>query len=413
MRTRDNIERITDTFVKALPIPEKGHRIHYEREVRGFGVRVTAAGIKSFIWRFRNQHGRERLITIGRCSEWTATAARKEAERMRGDVNRGDDPMAERQEARDALTVNQVLDKYEASARFARKAENTQAIDKGRLTRHVRPLLGNRLVQDLRVNDVEKAFADIAAGKTSKKVKTKKRGLARVTGGEGTARKAIRLLAAALTWAMREELIDSNPAAGAEVGSDGRRDLTLDADGYAALFKTLDAMEADKSIHGDVADAIRVIALTGARRGEIVGLQRQYVDVNRGVIVLPPTRHKTGKSTGDDRIIVLPKEAREIVQRQPEGDVLFDFDTSVISKTWRDVRAKAKLPPGIGLHGLRHSVASHLAMGGATAAEIMAAMGHRQMSTSQKYIHWALEGREALAERAASVAAGAMSKRPE
>ena len=61
------------------------------------------------------------------------------------------------------------------------------------------------------------------------------------------------------------------------------------------------------------------------------------------------------------------------------------------------------LPEGIGLHGLRHSLASHMAMNGAEAAQIMTALGHRQLSTAQRYIHWAQDGRQALSERAASV----------
>ena len=42
-------------------------------------------------------------------------------------------------------------------------------------------------------------------------------------------------------------------------------------------------------------------------------------------------------------------------------------------------------------------------MGGAEAAEIMTALGHRQLATAQRYVHWAQDARQALAERAASV----------
>jgi site-specific recombinase XerD len=57
------------------------------------------------------------------------------------------------------------------------------------------------------------------------------------------------------------------------------------------------------------------------------------------------------------------------------------------------VREEAKLPPTLGLHGLRHSIASHLAMSGAQAPEIMTVMGHRQLSTVQRYIHFAASTR--------------------
>ncbi|MBE0705053.1 MAG: tyrosine-type recombinase/integrase, partial [Afipia sp.] len=58
-----------------------------------------------------------------------------------------------------------------------------------------------------------------------------------------------------------------------------------------------------------------------------------------------------------------------------------------LTRPWHAIRAEAGLPEGIGLHGLRHSLASHLAMSGAGAPEVMATMGHSQLSTVVRYIH--------------------------
>ena len=67
------------------------------------------------------------------------------------------------------------------------------------------------------------------------------------------------------------------------------------------------------------------------------------------------------------------------------------------------------MPQDIGLHGLRHSLATSLAVGGAQAAEIMVSLGHRQMSTTTRYIHFADKARAALAERAAAPALAGMA----
>ena len=83
-----------------------------------------------------------------------------------------------------------------------------------------------------------------------------------------------------------------------------------------------------------------------------------------------------------------------------------------MSGVWRKVREEANLPEGIGLHGLRHSLASHMAMNGAEAAEIMTAMGHRQLGTAQRYVHWAQDARVALAERATAHIAAALTPKP-
>ena len=80
-----------------------------------------------------------------------------------------------------------------------------------------------------------------------------------------------------------------------------------------------------------------------------------------------------------------------------------------LAKPWRQIRKEAELPEGIGLHGLRHSLASAMAMNGAQAAEIMTALGHRQLSTAQRYIHWAQDSRAALAEKSAAHISAALT----
>jgi integrase len=236
-----------------------------------------------------------------------------------------------------------------------------------------------------------------------------------VRGGEGAARMAIIVLGVIFNWAIRNGPMKGrdNPCRHVKVGSFGMRETILDgASDYARLFQTLDRMEAERRIRQPVADAIRVIALTGCRRGEVAGLRWSYVDLQQGRLVFPSSAHKTGKRTGKDRIVGLPSAAQAIIARQPVGKADgFVFAPArgeggaiTLSPVWAKVRTEAGLPHGLGLHGLRHSLASHMAMGGAQASEIMTALGHRQLSTAQKYIHWAEDARQALAEKAATVA---------
>ena len=306
--------------------------------------------------------------------------------------------------------VAQLAALYLASGRFAEKAPSTQATDRGRIARHILPLLGAHRADKLTREDVRKAQDAIATGKTAVTAKTGPRGLAVVKGGAGTASKAVLLLRAMMEWAIEEGLLATNPAAGVKVAAPGTRDAILeDAGQYAQMFRTLERMESEHRIRRPVADAIRVIALTGARRGEIAGLRWSHVDLKGHRLVIPPDRHKTGRRTGKPRIIGLPSAAMAIIARQPAGapdDLVFRPAHGAaplsLSKPWRAVRAEAGLPDGIGLHGLRHSLASAMAMQGAQAAEIMAALGHRQMSTSAGYIHWAEAAHAQLAERAAT-----------
>ena len=329
-------------------------------------------------------------------------------------MRKGRDPLSEKRALKEAPTVGEIFDAYLQSESFKDKAASTQAIDRGRIERHLRPLLGRKHAHSLSQEDVKRAFNAIRDGNTAKDIKTRKRGRARVTGGPGTARMSIDLLRAIFNWAG----VKPNPCDGVKTGQSGTRETILeDAESYARLFATLDLMEAERRIRSPVAEAIRLIAFTGCRRGEAAGLRWRHIDLKQGRIVLPPQSHKTGRKTGKPREIMLPEVARAIIARQAEGapdDFVFTPSRGdgalALSKAWRKV-AEADLPLDLGLHGLCHSVASHLAMAGAQAPEIMTAMGHRQLSTVQRYIHFAQSARQELAERAASVALAGMKTR--
>ena len=234
-----------------------------------------------------------------------------------------------------------MLRAYVSSDRFNTKAPSTQYVDRGRVERHLIPTLGRKLVQAVTPGDVERAFRAITEGKTAADVKTGKRGRARVVGGEGTARKAISLLSAAFGWAIQERIAKTNPCEHVATGADGSRTLILeDAAEYRRLFVAMDKLESEGRIRAPVADAIRLIALTGARRGEITGLRWEHVDLRRGLLTLPPKSHKTGRRTGKPRLIGLPSAAQAIISRQRQGepgDLVFPPSAGPARSPWRSL----------------------------------------------------------------------------
>lgn len=392
--------------------PSDKERFIWDSELKGFGLKVFPTGVKSFVFQYRSPEGRTRRYTIGKYSDTlTADQARKLAKDKAHDVHAGRDPMSEKKARRDAMTVAEVLDKYLHSERFAGNAETTKATDRGRIERHLIPLLGRTIADSLTAEQVAKAHRDIKDGKTAARIKTKARGVARVTGGAGTADKSVLLLSTALTWACDQGHVKRNPVK-MKYGKSGQRDTILDdATDYMRMFATLQKMEDEKRVRSAAADAIRFIALTGARRGEALGLRRAWVDLKSGLVTIPPKSHKAGHKTGKPRIIALPSEAQAIIARQPAGepnDYVFrpmkGTGTLSLTKVWPMLRAEAKLPPNLGLHGLRHSVGTHLAMSGASAVELMETLGHKQITTTLRYVHFAERARSTLAERAASIA---------
>jgi hypothetical protein len=147
-------QRLTDKIAKELPAPIAGNRVFFDNELVGFGLRVTAAGARSWVFNFVTA-GRQRRRTIGSLPPWREKQARTRAEELRRLVDAGGDPMAERHAERAAPTVNELADRFEAE-HLPKRSANTQDAYQGIIGQHIRPALGKVRVADVRHCDIER-----------------------------------------------------------------------------------------------------------------------------------------------------------------------------------------------------------------------------------------------------------------
>ena len=130
---------------------------------------------------------------------------------------------------------------------------------------------------------------------------------------------------------------------------------------------------------------------TGMRRGEIMALRWNRVDLQRGQILLTETKNDTSRAIPlSGHALGLMKELSKV--RRIDTDIVFygnDPAMSVdLTKPWKTAVAKAGLRD-FRFHDLRHTAASYLAMNGATTVEIAAVLGHKTLQMVKRYSHLA------------------------
>lgn len=255
-------------------------------DLPGFGVRVFPSGKRVYYADYRTKAGTRRRMSLGAHGKITVDEARKLAITTLGDVIRGEDPAEERATRRGSLTVAELCDRYVAAAdkglimgkRGKAKKASTLYVDKGRIERHIKPLLGKRLVVELSRPDVQRFVRDVQAGKTAVVEKTGFRGKAVVEGGAGTAARTVGLLGGILTYAVSEGVITANPAAGVKKPAYRKRTRRLTPEEFGKLGLALRTAEETMAERWQAVAGVRLLALTGCRLSEVVKLRWSEVD---------------------------------------------------------------------------------------------------------------------------------------
>jgi integrase len=379
--------------------PEGKRIIVWDTELAGFGLRIEPSGLKTFVARYRAGGGRSgtlRQATIGRYGTLTVEEARTKAKKLLGQAAGGGDPVGDQQRARQAgVTIGEIVDWYLREAESGRLVgrrgrpikPSTLVTDRICINVHVRPLLGNRSVQKVTVRDIEEMQADIAMGKTARKLaENEKRPHGSVVkGGSGTAARTLTMLSAILGHAVRHRLIETNPAKGARKFADRRRTTRLTLEQVRQLGRALrEAMAANVNPTGLA--VIRLLMLSGLRRSEALGLKPGWL-IDNG-ISFPDT--KTGA-----QMRPLGKAAMELLWARARGA---DADQWLFPGSRRDshfvglqrvLRRVCKLADlkGVTPHVLRHSYASIAAELGYSELTIAGLLGHAAGSVTAGYVH--------------------------
>jgi integrase len=387
-----------------------------------FGLRLKPArgpGAFAATWVIRYTfNGQKRRVSVGDAramsyqGDGDNPGARDLAAAMLARVDSGIDVATERAEARGRLTLAQAWDQYLASPKFESCTAGSQVAMRNHGRLHIVPELGALALTEVSPKD---ARAMVAKVTVVKKVKNKKGRLVS-RGGAGAARKAFRTLSAFMGWcADTAGLIEANPLYRAvKLRAEGQRQQCWTPEEYKAFFAACEQLEGNGKgkVRRVVADAIRLLVLTGMRRSEVLNLTWSQVRLKDGKIILGAKLHKAGHKTGRQRVIDLVPLAVDLLERQPkhEGvERVFPGNGGAklaLNREFNRARDAAGLPADYVPHGLRHSLATHAALQKATVPELMQLLGHSSPQMALRYVKMAQEFGGGVAGKAVNSALG-------
>jgi integrase len=405
------LPKLTKRFVDALK-PVKRDTLYRDEDLSGFALRAKPSGARTWVVQYRNSAGRTRKLALGRVGVLTPDEARQHARKALGRVAAGEDPSATRNAARGAMTVADLCRDYLAAADKGLvlgkgrrpKAETTLTSDRARIASHIIPQLGALAVADVRQADVRRFMHALQTGKTARV--GKRAALAR--DGSGGASRTVGLLGGIFSYAVRHGFRADNPVRGIERPADGQRTRFLSMDDYRTLGKAL--ADAEREGESPIAlAAVRLLALTGCRRGEVMSLTWSEVDLEGRQLRLANTKEgysvrPLGQPAADLLArIRRPAESGSLILSGPDGTPY-----AGLRRAWEQIIKRANLK-GVVLHTLRHSFATTANSLGFSEPTIAAMLGHSRGTMTSRYVHVVDDTLLAAADRVAGAIAHALA----
>ena len=378
--------RLTDAAIARLKPRAREYTV-WDTRIGGFGIRVRPSGHRGYVYH-RNGDGRVTKTTLGPAVLKSVDEVRRECLEIAVQFAEEKRTGAEEPQGNVPLFGDFVAGAWKAACYDRYKPSTRKGVDSA-LRAQLLPAFGFRPLDRITRVAVNRWFD----------------GYSRAS--PGGANYALSTLQRILNHAVDRGHIATNPAR--RVKRNQRRKLTrfLSREEIRRLHWVLNHHAAGAAPHRQQADIIRLLLLTGCRKGEIVTLRWREVDRN----VLKLADSKTGSRT-----IYLNEQARSIIERQPRGRSVFVFPSlrnpvrprDGDLPLWYSARKEAGIED-VRLHDLRHTFASHAVMRGIPLPVVAKLLGHKQLKMTLRYAHVGDREIEAATERIGEAMTALMS----
>lgn len=306
-------KNLTARFCETVRVPE---RTDFQDElVRGLWLRVSPTGAKTWqVVYTRESDGRRQRLKLGRFPAVTLEKARATALKLVSAVAEGEDPSDEKRARKAALTVEQLAGLY--VEKYAKRNKKTWAEDERLLRVEVLPAIGRFKADAVKRRDI----LDIIEAKAE-------------AGFVAQSRQILAVIRKMFNWAVDSDYLEASPARGIKPrGKATRRDRVLSREEVQAIWQALPVA----SLSDPTRDVFRLLFLTGQRSGEVCGMMRDEIDLDRATWTIPAARTKNGLT----HVVPLSDAAMDIVAQAIER-LFGDDDAPLFSRVGEPIESNA------------------------------------------------------------------------
>jgi len=379
--------KFTDKSIEK--IKPKAERFEvWEDNGKGFGLRVSPAGRKSWIYLYRYD-GRARRMTIGEYPAMPLVDANEAHAIARKNLSKGIDPgekdQAKKKAHRNAFTVNDLVAEY--MERWAKKRKVTWREDERCFNKDILPFIGKRKAKDVKNRDIVLLRDKIID-----------------RGADAMANRTHNILTKLFNFAVERGILDASPCAALSLPAEkGERDRALDFDEIKTFWKGLDDADMDPLTRL----ALKFLLVSIQRRSEVVKAQWREFNLNKREWEIPVERVKSRKRKQKKRVgphmVYLSDLAVQLLEeiREFSGDSPFLFpssrtarsiDPAAVTRALRRILDKDNENrieiEFFTVHDLRRTGATGAAEIGVPRFNIQRVLNHEEGDTADRYIRY-------------------------
>lgn len=377
MRKAPDRQVFTQRFVEKLPV-SRTRTHYYDKDIRGFGVRVEPSGRKSFFF-FAKANGKPEFRALGQFPDINVGQARTAAKLWAGKLSNwklrgfeGPSPFErEKKEKSKAPTFQQLVEAYiDRKVKVdANRPEHAEVNVRWMVKTYFSAWTG-KPIDSIRIEDVLALRNSLGAR-------------------HYLANRLIEFIRAMFNWAAgrKEGKVNlwpvENPTKDIELYSEEKRDRFLQPD---ELLRFNDALKNESSI--DLRHFLTLAVATGARKGNLLAARWADISFERANWRIPLSKN------GEGYDVTLTAGALDVLKRrraQVPASCEFVFPSHSksghlvdLKKRWDEFRKRAGIRD-VRIHDLRRTCGSYLAIAGIPLQQIGAALGHKSLQSTEIY----------------------------